>query len=210
MLRAITVAVLLALFIASLTAAPVPKEINPPGPFFPAKLGTAWAYRGTFPSGEQETTEVILESETKDGETRFSVGCALNDNGTGPRLLGADRFVAKADGLFLLEQAGAKYDPPLCILKLPLRRGDSWKVSVLRGEEKVEGNFTVGKELEEVAVPAGKFRAYRVERRLVSRGKEEAIYWYAPGVGVVKKVGSPTNPKYRNEHVLKCFGSDTK
>ena len=68
-------------------------------------------------------------------------------------------------------------------LKLPAKAGEAWRVDAL------DLRYTTGEE-EVVEVPAGRFKAVRVELRRVMDG--DVVYhntdWYAPGVGVVKAI----------------------
>lgn len=39
-----------------------------------------------------------------------------------------------ADGVFRYTANGKVYDPPLCLLKLPVRKGETWRIDVRLGE----------------------------------------------------------------------------
>jgi hypothetical protein len=83
---------------------------------------------------------------------------------------------------------------PVCELRFPVKAGDSWVVDIPSQEGGLQGSTgtaTVG-DVEEVQVPAGKFRAVRVDVTITAvDGKplakpRRATRWYAPGVGLVK------------------------
>ena len=105
--------------------------------------------------------------------------------------------IVSAQGVQLIEYAGKKVDPPIWWLKLPHQGKNEWTGSWPGGWEYA---FET-KEWEEVEVPAGKFRAIRVDRKDTQNGTllGTTTYWYAPGVGCIKITGkSPTR-------VLKSF-----
>jgi hypothetical protein len=65
---------------------------------------------------------------------------------------------------------------------------------------------------EEVEVPAGKFKAVRVEAVRAAGGREvRYTTWYAPGVGVVKHVlGDEADRDNSQVQALKAFTSGKK
>lgn len=80
------------------------------------------------------------------------------------------------------------HDPARALLKLPAKAGDSWdsappnaKVGGEAGDvRKVAG-------VEEVTVPAGTFKAIRVDVTRLLAGKQFIVsQWYAPDIGPVK------------------------
>jgi hypothetical protein len=76
------------------------------------------------------------------------------------------------------------------VLKLPAKEGETWEfASKDKGDLTLTDRYTTGKE-EEIEVPAGKFKAIRVDMETVSNGRTAVrmTYWHAPGVGVVKEV----------------------
>ena len=76
---------------------------------------------------------------------------------------------------------------PFFKLKEPLKKGDEWK-----GEAKASTNsptyHVVVEDREDVEVPAGKYKAWKLMFKIESgtRHRAEGFEWYAPGVGIVK------------------------
>jgi hypothetical protein len=100
----------------------------------------------------------------------------------------SSRFGASADGVFRLALGATSYDPPPRLLKLPANEGDTWEESLsARKDEDAKAKYTTGKE-EEVVVPAGKFRAIRVECEYTNTDVNFArtTYWHVAGLGIVK------------------------
>lgn len=97
-----------------------------------------------------------------------------------------DQFEVSNHGIAALVIGGTPLREPVFHLRLPAKAGETWVA-----EEQVVGDvvfsrrtFTTGPE-EEVEVPAGKFRAIRVD---VTTPHGASSNWYAPGVGLVKTV----------------------
>src|SRR5262249_18740166 len=87
--------------------------------------------------------------------------------------------------------------PPGCLLRLPATPGDTWdeELPVRTKDGPLKMKYTTGKE-EDVEVPAGKFRAVRVEAvSQVASSPTQITYWFAAGVGSVKIVYKDTGPK---------------
>jgi hypothetical protein len=163
---------LFALSLSAAPAAPVPKHLMPKvDPVcFPTKVGDRMVSR----LGGVELICVVTKVEkTAEG----SVITQENEDGKGGRT--PNMVVVVSDkGIKIVEYAGRKIDPPTWWLKLPHAANNEWPDSIGGGNRRTAG-------WEEVEVPAGKFRAIRVERT-DSRGQVNTTYWYAPGLGNIK------------------------
>src|SRR5262249_31734478 len=93
-------------------------------------------------------------------------------------------------GLFMVWAYGKECQPPVCLLRLPHRPGEHWEnLSTLADMPFRELAEASGPE--PVAMPAGTFRAFRVDSRAgagFGGSWVRTTAWYAPGVGLVKKV----------------------
>ena len=156
---------------------------EPPRVYFPMTVGDRWVVEQQLQSGSEEYTEVVTEVEKKDGATIVTVGREV-DGKAGPAL---SHVRVTDDGVYRMSLLGTKYDPPYCVLRLPLKPGLTWKSEVQSGGV-VRTTFqykAVGEE--DVEVPAGKFRAFRLDVNVDSNGRQRtSSIWYAPNVGVVK------------------------
>jgi hypothetical protein len=94
-----------------------------------------------------------------------------------------------ASGVYKVAFAGKVFAAPEAMLKLPAKPGDTWTVDYETPPHRdvVTATYTVGK-VEDVEVPAGKFKAIRVESNTTERLPGSSTSWYAPGVGLVKWV----------------------
>jgi hypothetical protein len=93
-------------------------------------------------------------------------------------------------------------DEPEPMLKLPAKPGDQWKWKSKFLSPSYEVTYTFRGE-EEVIVPAGKFKALRVDSVSVDQkgGTTRRSVWYARGVGVIQISEGTNAPRF----VLQSF-----
>lgn len=152
--------------------------------YFPMTVGDRWVVEMRYATRSDEYTEVVTAVEkTKDGATVVTVGREA-DGKVGPQ---SSRVKVTDEGVFRMSNLGTTYDPPYCILKFPVRPGQTWTSEVTSGGA-VRTTFKYkAVEEEDVEVPAGKFRAVRLEVDIDTRGQaRKSVIWYAPRVGIVK------------------------
>lgn len=99
------------------------------------------------------------------------------------------------------------FEPPIIVFRYPLKEGYIWeeqtKFKDYYNQKKI--SFTTFKVLgmEEVEVPAGKFKAWKIEE--VNKVDGEIVIkktnWYAKNIGIVKKYYEFKNNKY-SEYIL--------
>jgi hypothetical protein len=102
------------------------------------------------------------------------------------RVIDGEDVPIGATGLLRTSSGGRDLDPPLRLLKLPAKPGETWEWTnpADRGKYAMK---TRGQE--EVTVPAGKYKAVVVEQEHTRGGQPvRTVYWFAPGVGLVKAV----------------------
>jgi hypothetical protein len=176
----------LTLLAAVAPAAPVPKD-DKPVPYFPTKLGARWVYvrddhDGSPPS---EDARVVIRV-VRDRET-YAVSVGMEDsNGT---VGGEYERVFVHPGGLSRECRPVKATNPEqaeCILKLLHRLGTTWETTHTdAGGRSTRAHFSRGPE--DVEVPAGKYRALRVDA--VDGSGDDAVrwsWWFAPHIGPVK------------------------
>jgi hypothetical protein len=187
---------LVSVFFATAAPAPVPKGAQVAKPFFPTTVGTKWVY---IDNGKDEHSRFIGEAEKKGDEMTLVMKTTL------PRgeIVVAEELIVSPRGVFYKSFTEAQVcDPPLCTLKYPITPGEKWNYKGVCFEHKLEVALKVY-DLEEVEVPAGKFKAYRVEWKELGKDRGKTC-WYAPGIGSVKEIHSYP-PFSRVERVLKSF-----
>jgi hypothetical protein len=156
---------------------PPAKDKVKDSPYFPLKVGAAWEYR----TGTATLTVRLVKFEPVGG-----VLCARLEAGEGAARK-VEHVAVQADGVYRFQYQGKKIDPPLCLLKLPPKAGQTWKVKYTTDGLAVEGTFTQNRE--EVAVPAGKYKAVTVTSTdlEVAGSKVRSTCSYAEKVGPVKQ-----------------------
>jgi hypothetical protein len=158
-------------------AAPDPAPKGPPL-YYPATVGAQWVYR----TGDgTEETRTVTKVEMKG---RALVVHEARVSGDEDVPIGVT--TVSPAGLSRPASSGRDLDPPLTLLKLPAKAGEAWAwTSPFDGA--THKYRTRGEE--EVAVPAGKYKAVAVEDEFERGGKPvRGVYWYAPAVGLVKAV----------------------
>jgi hypothetical protein len=184
----------LALFLVTMGA--IAQKSQAPVPdYFPLRVGDSWTYRNT--SGDtQFNIKVISEEKQADGTIRYLV----------EKLAGAkvQTLFSKTNDWVLMhserypehEGLEIKYDSARQYLKNPLVAGAQWgwQGKDYTQSDVEEDNQVV--DLEDVAVPAGKFRAMKVVTKVASPAPLTRTSWYADGVGLVKSTTDAGQIKY--------------
>jgi hypothetical protein len=177
-------------------SAPVPKTADKPPPYFPTKAGARWVYERDDHDGRGPSEDVrVVTRVARDGDTLIaSVGLVNADGAVGGEY---ERVFVSPGGLSRTYRPGKAADP---ILRLPHRPGQKWGS---RG-----GNLSGTHHAcapEDVAVPAGAYRALRVD--LAEVAGADAIswsWWYAAHIGPVK-----WTYKDRHRDIVMAFKSFT-
>jgi hypothetical protein len=169
-------------------AAPQPKDGKPA--YCLTRVGDRCVYSITARGKTDETRHLVTAVEQADGAVLVSVGLEHEHGDPAPYL----KLKLTDAGVYMVRESRDEFDPPVCLLKLPVKAGDSWSV-----ERPAVGELAGSKRSyrtagdEDVEVPAGKFRAVRVEETTEWTGHLKGLTtqtttWYAPSVGRVKEV----------------------
>ncbi len=154
-----------------------PKKPN----YFPLAKGNKWEYRHTKGSEKSDAVIEVKEVETKDGKTSAVLKSDLDG------MTFDDRVAVGAKGVVRETIQGNQLNPPLVMLKYPVKAGEKWEQTVKAAG--IALKFTSeAKDAGEVKVPAGTYKAVRVETILEVEGSRIEIgSWYADGVGLIKQ-----------------------
>jgi hypothetical protein len=150
-------------------AAPIPQHLMPKEePFlYPTHVGDRHV---SALAGRTIVCVVAKVEKTADG----LLVLVEEEKGDGSR--SHDELVlVSAAGVKTLEQFGKKLDPPYWWVELPHVKGNTWTDV---WADQTRNWQTAGWEV--VEVPAGKFRALRVDR------DDTSAFWWAPGMGCIK------------------------
>lgn len=165
---------------ALISSPPSPPE---PGLYFPTTVGDRWSYEL---NGQNDVFVFSVES--------------VEDGDGGAKLVSERRLVTDTPhskptvwvysvtprGLAVVAAGGKPKDRPEVLLKLDTAIGESWETTTLTGWPSVR----TMRGMETVEVPAGTFKAVRVDwewtdaRNRTGRGSD----WFATGAGLVKYV----------------------
>jgi hypothetical protein len=197
--RCIPLSLLMCLAVPFAESAPK-KGDEKPDLYLPYRVGDKKVFERSWDGKSSEFTEWVTAVETKGGMTVVSFA---REEG-GPTY---SRYGASANGVSLVASGADVIDPPWRVMKLPAKEGETWDVE--RPDpfavRPLKFKYTTGKE-EDVEVPAGRFRAVRVDVDFVVSGSvRRATYWYAPGIGTVKTVSRDEKGNDHQQEVLKSF-----
>ena len=167
-------------------------------PLIPMAEGTTWNYElvQEKPSSELDLTEPSQR-------THFNVTYRLGgtesiDNKDlrrleiyrGDELESVDLIAVEERGITCPARTGlrgavTKLAPPQTMIAAPVQTGTSWKFDGAIGDTKVSQNYEITGE-EEIEVPAGKFRAWRIHCEQTSPTTATIDRWFVPGTGFVR------------------------
>jgi hypothetical protein len=196
-MRSLTLIVMVSILAMTAGAAPIPNDAKKATLYFPVVVGAKWVYQ--WDSEEEEIREVTAVEDQK-GAKIVTVSRVGEDNKLSP----CEVVSVTEQGLELLSEGGKELKPPVWLLKIPCKSGDSWKCdSNWFGWNDVLGATARVRELEELEVPAGKFNTIHVVRQYALNGQgNKWLDWFAPGVGRVRMEDRLDNPFVA---VLKSF-----
>jgi hypothetical protein len=164
---------------------------------FPTKPGATWTYTGSAGTQPLQMDAVIVSSKSAGGTTtvveRWSIGGnPVQDETYLVTAAGVSRARSGKGGASVLE-------PPLPIIKYPMKAGKSWKwegtIATQAGGRsinmKADCSLSVSPK-EKVKCGAGDIEAFRVDVKMniYSEGKSMQVpnsYWFAPGIGLIKQ-----------------------
>jgi hypothetical protein len=172
-------------------------------PIIPTAPGMTWRYNMT-----QEVSAGLSVPDVKpdpDGKFRTAVVYRIEgmENVDGKELLKFEMHragVITNTDLLTVDEHGVlcwarinvdgqlvKLDPPQPMIAMPLKRGARWNFDGQAGNLRVRQQYEVTGE-EDVQVPAGKFRAFRIHSVQASPSPVTIDRWFAAGTGIVKDV----------------------
>jgi hypothetical protein len=149
--------------------------------FLPSRQGARWIYR----SGAQEVVLTVAGTEKVGG-----VACVVLQTKRG---VSTERVWIQNSrkGLQIrrVMSRGKVNDlrSPALLLKLPLKKGDTWKAQIPFGNEVVEYDYRNLGQVK-IRVPAGEFLAWKIEARVRVSGKRSTqVSWYSKKAGWLVK-----------------------
>jgi len=148
-------------------------------PYYPLKVGTTWTYK----VGDDRIVIKVAKTEKVGDEMT-----ALLEATNAAKAKLTENVAAKGDGVYRYSAEGKKIDPPVLILKLSPKKGNTWSVNSKVDGQTVAGNFVTNQA--DITVPAGKYKTFTAESDDLEMGgnKVSVKYYFAKDVGMVKQV----------------------
>ena len=161
-----------------LTPASAQESWNPEE-LMPLAVGNRWTYKV---NGEDRFV-IVASRKEKIGEQM----CLRLEGRVKEEVVSSEWMALRGEGLFRYRNDGQDIDPPLNLCKLPIKSGDTWKITYKVGGRSATIRYDA--ELESIAVPAGKYNTIQVRSEVGDeKNKVKSTSWYAPKVGMVKQV----------------------
>lgn len=157
------------------------KKESDAGNYYPLQVGNKWEYRVDVAGTSAKAVSTILKKETIDGVELARLEATVNGSPVATELLRATD-----KGVFRYRNNDKAIEPPICLLKYPVRAGEKWDGEITVGKEK--GKYFCDTREENVEVPAGKFKAIKVTINLEAKmQKVSTSYWFVKDIGFVKQ-----------------------
>jgi hypothetical protein len=152
--------------------------------FYPLKEGNKWHYRMDVGEQSAQATMHVAKLESIAGVNLFRLEMSVEGNVAGTEHLAADQR-----GVFRHAFNGQPLSTPVTVIRFPVKEGDTWEETVTSGDDVAKVHGKVFAE-EDVQVPAGKFKAVRVQLEVEDEavGTMTATYWFVANIGIVRQV----------------------
>lgn len=175
-------AVVLAVLVAVVSGQTLGQDQSGPD-YYPLRAGTKWTYRVVL-GGEAKGMVInqIAKIEKIDDQSLARQETVAQGN-----VAATEHLSSTAKGIFRHRYNGVEVVPPVCVLRYPVKQGDSWGSEAKVGDQTIKMTSRVGEE--EVTVPAGKYKAITVQVDGDAAGtKIRTTYWFVANIGFVKQV----------------------
>lgn len=147
--------------------------------YFPLKAKTKWTYKI-----QDQLVEVVVAGNEKFNNDE----CTKVDTIVNGKVQASELYSVRSDGVYRVKVKDDKIDPPVKVLAIPPKKGDSWDVKSKVGNQTISGKLTVKDVTEKVTTPKGSFDAVLIEGvDLDVAGQKTSLkMWFAKGIGIVK------------------------
>jgi len=182
MLRFLTFAALFGCLLAPWSHAGDPKKKAPePVDYYPLQVGNSWVYDLDANGKKLTMDSKIARVEVIDGVPLAVLEAEING-----QVAATEHLRTNDKGTFRHRMNQFVPDPPIMLLKSPLKADDKWSGEFQIGN--VQAKYSAETKAEDVEVPAGKFKTIRVDLRVEEKDMVvTTAYWFAPNVGYVKQ-----------------------
>jgi hypothetical protein len=178
-----TIGILLVAALPGWAQAPSAKPTKDKVPtYYPLKVGSKWHYQVDAGEGRKVLiVNQIAKIENIDGQNLARLETVANGE-----VKATEHLSSNDQGVFRNRYNGMEVTPPVCLLKYPIKEGQSWETETKAGEQQLTVSGREGRA--EIQVPAGKYQTVTcLIETSVNGMKISTNYWFAPDVGVVKQ-----------------------
>jgi hypothetical protein len=163
-------------------------------PHYPLAVGNQWRYKATVNDAAPQQVSITVD-QAENHEYKFTLDKKPDSElvvrfrlkvVSGSKEL-TEYVGVLRNGAYRFSTAGKEITPPLCFLKLPVMKGDSWSVHSTSEGALVSGTFK--SEEDSVQVPKGTFQAVHVTSQDFQIGAEKMSMdlWFVRDIGLVKQ-----------------------
>jgi hypothetical protein len=167
----------------------------------PTDPGTSWVYQITQESAANMSLDLQENPEKKSFDVTYRMGGAALLDGKNflklelyraNTLASIDFITVNARGIICSARMNQKekvqkFDPSQVLLATPIKSGTDWTFNGTIGNTKVTQHYQITAR-EDVTVPAGQFRAWRVHCDQTAPAAATIDRWFVPGTGFIKVV----------------------
>jgi hypothetical protein len=148
------------------------------------KVGTKWHYQ--LDAGNGQKVQIVSEIggvDTFNGKSLARLEVAAN----GKKIPTTEHLQSDENGAYRVRMNEMEVSPPICLIKYPLKEGQTWGGETSAAGQKMKVDCSEGKP-EEVQVPAGKYEAIPTTIT-VTQGpiRLKNVFWFAKDVGIIKQ-----------------------
>lgn len=189
-------------FLAALFLAPVFAHADQ---LLPTVEGTKWEYDSIETlTGTAPVHSIVIVRASKQLLDKKEVVRLETFSGTG--VIKTELVNVDDDGITCLTRSGSdgkviRYYPPEPVIDVPLKVGTDWDVESFVEGIKTRQHFTIVAE-EQVAVPAGRFKAFHLHGENASLLSTQVDQWFVPGTGFVKETTTVRGPGLMHQVTL--------
>jgi len=166
-----------AVFLGGVLLAQAPKDYS--DGYFPLKPKTKWTYKV-----QDQNIEVVVAGTEKVGTDE----CTKVDTLVNGKVVASELYTVRVDGVYRVKVKDDKIDPPVKVLQLPVKKGDSWDVKSKVGTQQVSGTFKLKDDKAKLKIMDKDVEAVHVEGAEldVAGTKTTVQMWFVKDKGIVK------------------------
>lgn len=154
-------------------------------PYYPLAIGTTWKYKFSVVGG---TFTLELEARVAKHEKVGDLMCGLVETSRDGKVSATEHVGVGDDAVYRASYGGNNSTPPIRILKLPPKVGDTFTVDSKIANGALKGSFKVGED--EIEVMGKKHKAFTVTTEDMDGGDGNKIVqtvWFVEGLGIAKQ-----------------------